>query len=99
MDVETRLNGEVRQQYNTREMIYTFPEIIELLSRDFTFMPGDVVSGGTGAGTALDTSRRDADGKLPPDQFVKPGDVLEVSSPGVGVLRNRVTAPRAVAAV
>jgi len=99
MDVETRLNGELRQQYNTREMIYTFPEIIEFLSRDFTFMPGDVVSGGTGAGTALDTSRRDADGKLPPDRFVKPGDVLEVSSPGVGVLRNRVSAPSAVAAV
>jgi 2-keto-4-pentenoate hydratase/2-oxohepta-3-ene-1,7-dioic acid hydratase in catechol pathway len=93
VDVETRLNGEVRQSYNTREMIYSFAEIIEYLSRDFTFLPGDVVSGGTGAGTALDTTIRDAEGKLPPDRFVKPGDVLEVSSPGVGLLRNRVVAP------
>ncbi len=99
MAVETRLNGQVRQQYNTSEMIYSFTEIVEYLSRDLTLLPGDIVSGGTGAGTALDTSRRDADGRLPPDQFVKPGDVLEVSSPGVGVLRNRVTAPSAVAAV
>jgi len=90
MDVETRLNGDVRQKYSTSEMIYSFAEILEYLSRDFTFLPGDVISGGTGAGTAMDSSRRDAEGKLPPERFVKPGDVLEVSSPGVGVLRNRV---------
>ena len=42
LDLETRLNGEVRQRYNTQEMIYSFPEIVELLSRDFTFLPGDV---------------------------------------------------------
>ena len=99
IDLETRLNGEVRQQYNTREMIYSFPEILEYLSRDFTFLPGDVVSGGTGAGTAMDTSRRGPDGKVPPDRFLKPGDVLEVSSPAVGVLRNRITAPTAALAV
>ena len=90
LDLETRLNGEVRQHYNTQEMIYSFPEIVEHLSRDFTFLPGDVVSGGTGAGTALDSSPKGADGKWAPDRFVKPGDVLEVSSPPIGMLRNRV---------
>ncbi|HEY7066021.1 MAG TPA: fumarylacetoacetate hydrolase family protein [Chloroflexota bacterium] len=95
--VETKLNGEVRQSYSTSEMIFTFPEILEWLSRDFTFLPGDVLSGGTGSGTAMDSSKRDADGKIPPDRFVKPGDTLEVSSPGIGTLRNKVTAPAAVA--
>src|SRR5204862_3555296 len=90
---------EVRQQYNTGEMIYTFPEILGHLSRDFTFLPGDVVSGGTGAGTALDSSKRGEDGKLPPDRFVEPGDVLEVTSPAIGTLRNRVTAPAGAVAV
>jgi len=93
LDVETRLSGEVRQRYNTQEMIYSFVEILEYLSRDFTFLPGDVVSGGTGAGTALDSSPRGADSKLPPDRFVKPGDVLEVTSPPAGTLRIRVTEP------
>ena len=95
--VETKLNGEVRQSYSTSEMIFTFPEILEFLSRDFTFLPGDVVSGGTGAGTAMDSSRRDAEGKIALERFVKPGDTLEVSSPGIGTLRNKVTADAAVA--
>lgn len=92
LEVETRLNGELRQQYSTAEMIYTFPEILAYLSRDFTFLPGDIITGGTGAGTALDSSPKGADGKQVADRFVKPGDVLEVSSPKIGVLRNRVTA-------
>ena len=50
------------------------------------------LSAGTGAGTALDSSPKGADGKWAPDRFVKPGDVLEVSSPPIGMLRNRVTA-------
>jgi 5-carboxymethyl-2-hydroxymuconate isomerase len=97
LDLETRVNGEVRQQYNTDEMIYTFPEIVEYLSRDFTFLPGDIVSGGTGAGTAMDSSPRE-NGQPSPGKFLKPGDVVEVSSPGIGVLRTRVTAPTAALA-
>ena len=92
LQVVTKLNGEVRQDYNTDEMVFSFAEIIEFLSQDFTFRPGDIVSGGTGAGTALDRSKRGADGKLEPGFFVKAGDVLEVSSPGIGVLRNKVVA-------
>jgi 2-keto-4-pentenoate hydratase/2-oxohepta-3-ene-1,7-dioic acid hydratase in catechol pathway len=58
VDVETRINGVVRQSFNTREMIWSFGEVLEFLSQDFTFVPGDVIAGGTSAGT-LPTNRAD----------------------------------------
>jgi acylpyruvate hydrolase len=92
VDAETRVNGLVRQSYNTREMIWSFGEVLEHLSRDFTFVPGDVIAGGTSAGTAADKSRRGADGKRPLDLFLKIGDSVEVSSPQIGALANRIVA-------
>ena len=44
VDVETRINGVVRQSYNTREMIRSFGEVLEFLSQDFSFVPGDVIA-------------------------------------------------------
>jgi acylpyruvate hydrolase len=90
IELETRVNGEVRQHYSTREMTFSFAEYTEFLARDFTFLPGDIISGGTGAGTALDSSKRNPDGTLPPDRFLKPGDTVEVSSPKIGLLRNSI---------
>lgn len=90
VDVETRINGVVRQSYSTREMIWSFGEVLEYLSQDFTFVPGDVIAGGTSAGTAADKSRRSADGKRPLDLFLKIGDVVEVSSPRIGRLSNQI---------
>lgn len=89
VDVETRINGVVRQSYNTREMIWSFGEVLEFLSRDFTFVPGDVIAGGTSAGTAADQTRR-SEGKRPLDLFLKIADVVEVSSPQIGVLSNKI---------
>ena len=54
--METLVNGECRQRFNTRDMVFTFGEYLEYLSRDFTLYPGDVISGGTAAGTAADSS-------------------------------------------
>jgi 2-keto-4-pentenoate hydratase/2-oxohepta-3-ene-1,7-dioic acid hydratase in catechol pathway len=88
--VETRVNSTVRQSYNTSEMIWSFGEVLEYLSQDFTFVPGDVIAGGTSAGTAADKSRRSADGRRPLDLFLKIGDVAEVSSPQVGALANQI---------
>lgn len=93
IEVETRVNGTVRQRYNTGGMIFGFGEILEYLSADFTMVPGDVISGGTDAGTAADSTPPGADGRRPLDLFLKPGDVVEVSSPSVGLLRNTVVAP------
>ena len=85
--VQTRVNGEVRQDYNSAEMTFSFAEFIEFLSRDFTFEPGDLLAAGTGAGTAMDSSKP-GDERL----FLKAGDTVEVSSPQVGSLTNTVVA-------
>jgi 2-keto-4-pentenoate hydratase/2-oxohepta-3-ene-1,7-dioic acid hydratase in catechol pathway len=85
--VQTRVNGEMRQDYTSAEMTFSFAEFIEYLSRDFTFEPGDLIAAGTGAGTAMDSSRP-GDERL----FLKPGDAVEVSSPQIGSLANPIVA-------
>jgi 2-keto-4-pentenoate hydratase/2-oxohepta-3-ene-1,7-dioic acid hydratase in catechol pathway len=90
VDVQLRVNGALRQEYNTREMIFGFGEVLEYLSRDFTFVPGDVIAGGTSVGTAADQTKRAADGSRPKGLFLKIGDVVDVSSPSIGVLSNRI---------
>ena len=92
VDAETRVNGVLRQSYNTKEMIWNFAEVLEYLSQDFTFVPGDVIAGGTSAGTAADKSRRGPDGKRPLDLFLKIGDIVEVSSSKIGALSNKIVA-------
>ncbi len=92
VQVETLVNGERRQYFNTSDMVFSFGEYLEFLSRDLTFHPGDIISGGTAAGTAADSSPLLADGTPSAERFLKPGDTVEVKSPGIGTLRNRVIA-------
>jgi acylpyruvate hydrolase len=99
IDWETRVNGEVRQQGNTKEMTFSFAELLAYISEDMTLLPGDVFSAGTTAGTAQDSSPvmegQEASGqqaKRDPRLFLKPGDVVEISNPVMGVLRNQVVA-------
>jgi 2-keto-4-pentenoate hydratase/2-oxohepta-3-ene-1,7-dioic acid hydratase in catechol pathway len=92
--VETYVNGERRQSYNTRDMVFSFGEYLEFLSRDLTFYPGDIISGGTAAGTAADSSPLLPDGTASPERFLKPGDLVEVKSPGIGTLRTHVVAKK-----
>ncbi len=89
-DVTTRVNGEVRQQFNGSEMMHSFGELREQMSEDFTLLSGDVLSGGTGAGTAVDSTVVDNDGRLPFDKFLHDGDTVEVSSPGLGTLNAHI---------
>jgi 2-keto-4-pentenoate hydratase/2-oxohepta-3-ene-1,7-dioic acid hydratase in catechol pathway len=91
-EVETWVNGERRQRYRTTGMTYDFAEYLEYLSTDFTFRPGDIISGGTAAGTAADSSELLPDASYPPDRFLKPGDTVEIKSPIIGTLRTRVVA-------
>jgi acylpyruvate hydrolase len=86
------VNGERRQSFNTRDMVFSFGEYLEHLSRDFTLYPGDIISGGTAAGTAADSSELLPDGSSAPERFLKPGDLVEMSSPSIGSLRTRVVA-------
>jgi acylpyruvate hydrolase len=93
---ETRVNGQIRQQGNTKDMTFSFAEYLEYLSSDMTLLPGDVISAGTTSGTAQDSSEivTTAEGRQvrKPDLFLKPGDVVELSNDRMGVLRNRVVA-------
>lgn len=77
-------------QRTTCRMVFSFAEILAFLSVDFTFVPGDVILGGTGAGTAQDSTKLDANGVRPRGLFLNKGDTIAVSSPLIGVLENRV---------
>lgn len=90
LPIETTVNGEVRQSFNAGTMVFSYGEYLAHLSRDFTFFPGDMLSGGTGAGTAADSSPTQPDGKPSPDRFLKPGDVVEISTPSIGTLRAHI---------
>lgn len=93
-EVETRVNGEVRQRFSTKDMIHSFGELLAEMSEDLTLVAGDVLSGGTGPGTAVDATPLDPDGGSSPALYLKPGDYVEVSSPGLGSLQARVVADR-----
>jgi 2-keto-4-pentenoate hydratase/2-oxohepta-3-ene-1,7-dioic acid hydratase in catechol pathway len=92
VDIALFVNGEQRQNFNTRDMVFSFGEYLEYLSRDFTLHPGDLISGGTAAGTAADSSALLSDRTPSPDRFLKPGDRVELRSPVIGSLRASVVA-------
>ena len=85
--VETRVNGDLRQRYRAGDMIFSHAEYIEYLSRDLTLLPGDMIAGGSGPGSATDLAKAGDD-----SLFLKVGDVVEVSSSEIGTLRNRIVA-------
>jgi len=76
-----RVDGQVRQDANTSEMIFTVAEIISYLSQSITLRPGDVVATGSPEGTG---------GSFDPPRYLKAGQLLEVEIEGIGVLVNPV---------
>lgn len=79
--VKTWVNGEIKQDGNTKNLIFKIDKLIEHLSSVITLLPGDLICTGTPAGVG---STRD------PPEFLKPGDVLESEVEGIGRLRNAV---------
>jgi len=79
-----RVNGEVMQDGNTRDMIFDIPTIIESLSSGLTIEPGDIISTGTPSGVGF--------ARVPP-VFLKPGDKVEGEVEGVATLEVTVVAP------
>jgi acylpyruvate hydrolase len=67
-----------------------FGNISSIYRSDLTLYPGDIISGGTAAGTAADSSPRLADGNFAPERFLKPGDVVRITSPAIGALEARI---------
>ncbi len=74
-NIQTRVNGVVKQKSNTYDLIFGVPQLIEFISRVMTLEPGDIIATGTPPGV----------GRL------EKGDVVEVEIEGIGVLRNPVT--------
>ena len=89
--VETYVNGDRRQSFSTRDMVFSFGEFLEVLTRDMTFYPGDVISCGTARGTAADSSVM-TDGVWAPERFLQAGDSVEHRSPQIGTLSARIVA-------
>jgi len=81
LQVCSRVNGELRQNGNTRDMIFPVGKLIEDISHHMTLMPGDIIFTGTPHGVMQG---------YPADQknWLKPGDTVEVSIEGIGTLTN-----------
>jgi len=76
-----RVNGEMRQNATTADMIFPVDAIIESLSRGMTIEAGDIIATGTPEGVGL--------GRTPPE-YLKDGDVMEAEIEGVGTIRNQL---------
>jgi 2-keto-4-pentenoate hydratase/2-oxohepta-3-ene-1,7-dioic acid hydratase in catechol pathway len=83
LPIKLRLNGQTMQDSNTKEFIFTVPQLIAYLSQVVTLDPGDLIFTGTPPGVGV--ARK-------PPVFLKAGDVVEVEIDGVGLLRNPVVA-------
>ncbi len=75
------INGELRQEARTSEMIFDIPTLIETISRGITLYPGDVIATGTPAGVGM--------GFAPP-KWLRSGDRVRIEIDGIGVLENPV---------
>jgi 2-keto-4-pentenoate hydratase/2-oxohepta-3-ene-1,7-dioic acid hydratase in catechol pathway len=77
--IQCWINGELRQDANTRDLIFDIPTIIATISAGVTLAPGDIIASGTPAGVGI--------GFKPP-KYVVPGDVARIEIAGIGVLQN-----------
>jgi 2-keto-4-pentenoate hydratase/2-oxohepta-3-ene-1,7-dioic acid hydratase in catechol pathway len=81
LQVECRVNGELRQKASTLDLIFDIPTLIATISAGLTLEPGDIIATGTPKGVGIG---------LTPPRFLQSGDVVEVSITGLGVLRNTI---------
>jgi len=81
LNIQSRLNGKVMQNANTKDFLWGVAETIVLISECMTLEPGDVVITGTPAGVGY--------ARTPP-VFMKAGDICEIEIESIGVLRNTI---------
>lgn len=85
LSIWSEVNGEMRQQGNTADMVFGVREIVSHLSQFMTLYPGDLIFTGTPAGVG--------DGRVPPS-YLQPGDVVRVGVEGLDFQRQVIAAPR-----
>ncbi|MQM40030.1 putative protein YisK [wastewater metagenome] len=76
------MNDELRQEANTRDLIFDIPTLIETLSAGMTLRPGDIIATGTPQGVGIG---------FDPPRFLQVGDRVRVAIDGLGELVNDVT--------
>jgi 5-oxopent-3-ene-1,2,5-tricarboxylate decarboxylase / 2-hydroxyhepta-2,4-diene-1,7-dioate isomerase len=74
VELRSYVNGELRQQGNTKDLMYTIPDLIEFISSFMTLQPGDMILTGTPKGIS----------------HVHPGDTMRLEIDGIGALENRI---------
>ena len=83
LELRLRINGAVKQDGNTGDMIYPVDALIEWVSKGMTLLPGSIIATGTPDGVGF--------ARTPPE-FLQPGDLMETEVEGIGTLRNRIVA-------
>jgi 2-keto-4-pentenoate hydratase/2-oxohepta-3-ene-1,7-dioic acid hydratase in catechol pathway len=73
------VNGELRQDGNTRDLIFGIPALVETCSRGITLLPGDVIATGTPAGVGMG---------FDPPKWLRHGDVVRIEIDGIGAIEN-----------
>jgi 2-keto-4-pentenoate hydratase/2-oxohepta-3-ene-1,7-dioic acid hydratase in catechol pathway len=81
LSIRLRVNGVLKQEASTADMIYPITTIIALLSQGMTLEPGDIIATGTPSGVGY--------ARTPPE-YLKAGDVMETAIAGLGLIRNNV---------
>ena len=82
LDVWLDVNGDMMQNGNTRDMIFSVAKIVSHVSQYMTLLPGDIICTGTPAGVGM--------GRKPAPVYLKPGDVMMLGIKGLGEQRQRV---------
>lgn len=82
LNVRCWVNDELRQEANTRDLIFDIPTLIQTLSAGITLVPGDIIATGTPQGVGIG---------FDPPRFLKPGDQMRVAVDGLGELVNEVS--------
>ncbi|WP_033822049.1 fumarylacetoacetate hydrolase family protein [Kitasatospora sp. MBT63] len=85
LDLHLSVNGETKQNSNTRHMLFRIPRLIADISSGVTLEPGDVIATGSPSGVGA--------GMVPP-QFLQPGDLIEATIQHIGTLTNPVVDAR-----
>ncbi|MDD4493539.1 MAG: fumarylacetoacetate hydrolase family protein [Eubacteriales bacterium] len=81
LDVKSFVNGELRQNSNTREFIFDIPYLISDFSKGITLKPGDIIATGTPAGVGMG---------FEPPKYLNPGDSVECVIENIGSLKNTI---------
>jgi 2-keto-4-pentenoate hydratase/2-oxohepta-3-ene-1,7-dioic acid hydratase in catechol pathway len=83
LDIKTWVNGELRQNSNTRQLLFNCYDLVEYLSTAFTLEPGDIIATGTSGGVGF---------KMTPPRYIGAGDTVRIEIQRIGVLENSVVA-------